>query len=65
MSLETLFGNSLIRKAVFGKLQKYAKENNIRSIVIHFDENGDMKEPVFYNEDIRVMTPAEIENLIK
>lgn len=65
MNLEKLFGNKVMRKMIFGKLEAFAREHKIRTIVIDLDENGIIKEPAFFNEETVTMTKPEFINLLK
>lgn len=65
MNLDGIFGNKLIQKTLFGKLEKWAHENNVRLITLPLDANGQVGEPAFYTEDTVTLTRAEYANLIK
>jgi hypothetical protein len=65
MSLDKLFGNKIMQKMIFGKLQDFCKDHGVRAIVLEFNEKGEMKEPVFHHDETVTVTKREFENLIK
>lgn len=66
MNLESIFGNKVVKKMLFGKLSAFAVEYNIRTIVITLDDKGEITgEPSFYSEETVTITKTEFTNLIK
>lgn len=51
-------------KPILGLLKKLSKENGIKSVVVSFDEAGELKTD-FFNEDVVVMKRSEFDKMIK
>jgi hypothetical protein len=65
MSLDSLFSNNLIKKAVFGKLENWAKENHVRTIVLKIGADGKITEPDFFTAETVTITKDEFLKIIQ
>jgi hypothetical protein len=65
MNLDTIFGNNMVKKVLFGKLQKWAIEEKVRTIVLPLDHNGNLGEPTFHTEETVTISKTYFTELIK
>jgi hypothetical protein len=63
--LEKILQNKLLQATIFKQLRSLAKEHNIKSVVLTFDEKHEMGfDAKVYMEDVKVLTKKELMDIL-
>ncbi len=62
--LDKLFQNKALKKMMLNQFKSIVEQEGLKAIVIIIDENGNMKDPKLYKEDITVLKSDEYKQLV-